>query len=55
MQCFISGKLRSSQLLCYEKTFVKKIVGYGKTKVSSCNLFLRLCFLLTTIFSISFS
>jgi hypothetical protein len=54
MQCVISGELRFSQLLCYEKIFAKEIIPYGKTKVSSCNLFLRLCFLLTTIFCISF-
>jgi len=50
MQCVISGDLRFSQLLCYGKTFAEEIVAYGKTKVSSCNLFLRLRFLLKTIF-----
>jgi len=37
MQCVISGELRFSQLLCYEETFAKKIIAYGKTMVSSCN------------------
>jgi hypothetical protein len=52
MQCVISGDVKFNQLLCYEKTIVEEIVAYGKTKVSSCNLFLRLCFLLKTIFCI---
>jgi len=52
MQCVINGDVKFNQLLCYEETFVEEIVAYGKTKVSSCNLFLRLCFLLKTIFCI---
>jgi hypothetical protein len=54
MQSVISGEVRSSQLLCYEETLAKEIVAYGKTMVSSCNIFLRLCFLLIIIFCISF-
>jgi len=52
MQCVISEDLKSNQLLCYEKTFAEKINSYGKKKGS--NLCLRLCFLLRTIFCISF-
>ncbi len=38
------------QLLRYEKAFAKEMVAYERTKLSSSILFLRLWFLLTTVF-----
>ncbi len=52
MQSIISRE--SSQLLCSEETFAKKIATYEKKKANNFILFFRFCFLLKPFFECRF-